>query len=127
MGAGGSLEAAFTLTGPVKGGTWQIVGDGIIIDSCDVTFAVLWRRTGQADTTVATFTNHFDPAASIENAVLYDGTATGIDVPAAADDQLVLHITATGGMAGDTSLYGLNGDGSADGGRQPFLTLPPQE
>lgn len=127
MGAGGSLEAAYTLTKPVtiKGGTWQIVGDGIIIDSCDVTFAVLWR-TAAGDTPVATFTHHFDPAAAIEDAVLYDGTATGIDVAAAMDDQLVLHITATGGMAGDTTLYGLNGDGTADGGRQPFLTLPPQ-
>ena len=123
MGAGGSLEAAYTLTDPIKAGTWQIVGDGIIIDSCDVTFTVLWRTTAK-DTTVATFTHHFDPGPEIQNAVLYAGTADGIAVPAAKDDQLVLHITATGGMAGDTTLYGLNGDGAAAGGRQPFLSLP---
>ena len=122
MGAGGSLEAAYSLTSPIKAGTWQIVGDGIIIDACDVTFAVLWRTT-VGDTPVATFTHHFDPAASISDAVLYDGTAPGIAVTPASGDQLVLHITAAG-STNETSLYGLNGDGAADGGRKPFLTLP---
>jgi hypothetical protein len=124
VGAGGSLEAAYTLTGPIKAGPWQIVGDGIIIDACDVTFAMLWR-TSASDSPVATFTHHFDPAAAIADAVLYDGSADGVAVPAAAGDQLVLHITATGAPTA-TSLYGLNGDGAADGGRQPFVTLPPQ-
>jgi hypothetical protein len=123
VGAGGSLEAAYPLSSPIKAGTWQIVGDGIIIDSCDVTFAVLWRTTA-GDTPVATFTHHFDPAASISDAVLYDGTAAGIAVTPAAGDQLVLHITAANPAAGTGSLYGLNGDGAADGGRKPFLTLP---
>lgn len=126
MGAGGSLEAAYSLsgTGPIKAGTWAIVGDGLIFASCDVTFAVLWRTTS-GDTTVATFTHHFDPGPAVGDAVLYDDTAAGTAVTPGSGDQLVLHLSVEG-SPDQSTLYGLNGDGPVTGGRQPFLTLPPQ-
>ena len=121
MGAGGSLEAAMLLNGPIKAGTWHLVGDGIIINSADVTFDVLWRDAA-GDHPIATWQNHFEPMASGYLAVAFEADAPGVEAKAKANDQLVLRFTAQGTATG--VLYIPNGDGTKAKGRIPTLTLP---
>ena len=127
MGAGGSLEAAFPLVGPIPAGTWHLVGDGIVLASCDLEFEVIWRH-GE-DTVLASFSNHFDPrtVAPKFDATQFEADATGVAAQAASGDQLVLRFTASvmaDAGAGVTDVYIPNGDGANAHGRIPSLTLP---
>jgi hypothetical protein len=107
----------------VHAGDWHLVGDGIIFDSVDVTFTVLWRSS-TGDVKLTEFKHHFDPQESGFNAVPYDGDATGIAAPAHAGDLLVLRFSATGSTA-QGLLYQPNSDGTTAMGRIPSLKLPP--
>jgi len=126
VGAGGSLEAEYRLAGPIKAGSWHLVGDGIIVDSCDMTFEVVWRA-GATDKVVTSFTHHFDPLPSTApnpfDATPYAADATAAAVPAGANDQLVLRIRAAGTMT-QSILYIPNGDGAKAHGDIPSLKLP---
>ena len=122
MGPGGSLEAAFLMTGPIKAGSWHLVGDGIVLDQTDVTFDVLWRDGG-GDHPIVSFTHHFDPPNSGFDAVGYEDDALGVAAPAKSNDQLVLRFSAQG-PASEQTLFIPNGDGAKLNGRDPSLTLP---
>jgi hypothetical protein len=126
VGAGGSLEAAFSLAGPIKAGNWHLVGDGITFDPADVTFDVIWRAGG-VDHPIVSFTHSFAASGAPVNgyapAVPYDADAMGVAAPAAENDELVLRFTATGTTT-QSVLYIPNGDGTKAQGRIPSLTLP---
>jgi hypothetical protein len=125
LGPGGSLEAAFLLSGPIKAGNWHLVGDGVVFQSTDITFDVLWRDAGNVDHPLASFTHHFDPQPSGFNAVLYEDNALGVAANAKANDQLVLRMSAPpGGYPDGTMLWIPNGDAEKTMGRDPNLTLP---
>lgn len=123
MGVGDSLEAAFQLAGPIRAGSWHLIGDGIILQSVDMRFDVVWRIAA-GDTTLASFTNHFDlPTGEAQfNAVPFEADAPGIAAAAHAGDQLVLRFTASG--SGNGTVYIPNGDGSKTMGRIPSVKLP---
>lgn len=123
MGAGGSLEAAYRLRGPIAAGTWRLVADGIITEPVDVRFQILWRA-GSVDTELAAFTHHFDPLpGGGYSAQAFEETAEVQAVAAAAGDQLIFR------YAGESEslpmAYIPNGDGDLVGGRIPFIELPP--
>ena len=125
MGVGDSLEAGYTLSGPIPPGTWDFVGDGYVFGSdIDVQFAVLWRPAGMQSggTQLAAVQNHFVPDASHPLAVVqFAGTATGIAAAAQAGDLLVLQVTGLSGSAG--TMYELNGD-DPPGTQIPHVDLP---
>ena len=123
MGAGGSLEAGFTLRGPIAAGTWHLVGDGIISETVDVTFEVIWRTAAGADTVLATFEHRFEPLPNSSfDATPYEADATGIAAAAVSGDRLILRIT--GRNSTENMAYVPNGDGFLTDGRIPNLTLP---
>jgi hypothetical protein len=125
LGPGGSLEAAYLLSGPIKAGNWHLVGDGVVFESTDVTFDVIWRDAGGTDHPIVSYTKHFDPQPSGFNAVLYEDDALGPAVPAKGNDQLVLRMSAPAGTYPDgTMLWIPNGDAEKTMGRDPSLTLP---
>jgi hypothetical protein len=117
------MEAAYLLAGPIKAGTWHIIGDGIVLDPVDVTFDVLWRDAN-GDHPIATWTNHFDPPANVNNAAQAEADVPGVAANAKGNDQLVLRMTAQGAGTADTMLWAPNGDAEKTNGRDPSLTLP---
>jgi hypothetical protein len=126
IGPGGSLEAAYLLSGPIKAGNWHLVGDGIVFQPVDVTFDVLWRDSGNVDHPIVSFTHHFDPQPSGFNAVEYEDNALGVAAKAKGNDQLILRMSAAAGTYPDGSMLWIpNGDGPNAQGRDPSLTLPP--
>ena len=127
MGVGDSLEAAFTLAGPISAGTWHLVGDGIVQAPVDVQYDVIWRHAG-SDSTLASFQHHFDPlvGANHFDATMYDANATGLAATARPGDLLVLRFTASGPADGGSAVSAFipNGDGAHALGRIPSITLP---
>ena len=124
LGPGGSLEAAFLLAGPIKAGSWHLIGDGVTFYSVDITFDVLWRDAG-GDHPIATWTHHFEPLVSSFDAIQYEEDAPGVAAPAKGNDQLILRMTAAPGQySADKTLWIPNGDGANTHGRDPSLTLP---
>ena len=122
MGAGGSQEASYDLQAGVPAGTYHLVLDGIVLQSVDVEFDLLWRRDG-SDTVLATARQHFDPPMDGG----FDAQAFELDVQAPAvdyrgGDQLVLRYTGTNATSADA--YIPNGDGAKKAGRDPNITLP---
>lgn len=124
MGAGSSLEAAYTLTEPIPAGTWRLIADGIILESVDVTFELLVRPAdGSADRALATFTHHFDPLpGGVYEAQPFEETAEVDAVEPADGDRLIFRYR--GVSAGLPMAYVPNGDGALLGGRIPSITLP---
>lgn len=123
MGAGGSLEATFSLRGPIAAGTWRLVADGIILDAVDVTFEILWRRDGADDTVLLFAEQRFEPLPDgTYTAQAYEVTAEAGEVAAEVDDLLVFRYS---GENSDLPMaYVPNGDGEHAGGRIPFIDLP---
>ena len=122
MGVGDSLEAAMVLRGPIAAGVWHLVGDGIVFDSADLRYDVLWRSAA-GDTTLVSFAHHFDPLPPPDqfDAVPFEASAPGKVAPARAGDQLVLRFTAESGSANVAFIP--NGDGAHAHGRIPSLQL----
>ncbi len=122
MGPGGSQEAEYSLKASVPAGTYHVICDAIIIRSIDVTFDLVWRRDG-ADTTLATWMQHFDPMpGGTFRAQPYE---LDVDAPAidhAPGDQFIFRYSG----ANSTSTNGFipNGDGALADGRIPNIRLP---
>jgi hypothetical protein len=126
VGVGDPLEAAFALVAPVDAGNWHLVGDGIIFNTCDVTFDLLWRSTS-GDQTLGSWSQHFDapPAGPAQfDAIAYDADASAPAVAAQPGDQLVLRFTVTNEV-GTGGAYIPNSHGAQANGRIPSVTLPP--
>jgi hypothetical protein len=122
VGAGSSQEAAFLLVDDLPSGTWKLVGDGVILQSVDVTFEVLVRR-GASELPVVRWEQHFDPLGGGSfDAVPYDASASGPSVKVQQGDQLIFRYT--GQSATSRNAYVPNGDGVRQNGRIPNLTLP---
>ncbi len=111
------------MTGPVKAGTWHLVGDGIVLSAADVTFDLLWKDSKGTEHPITSWMHHFDPMASGYNAVQYEADAVAPAADAAANDTLVLRMSATGDPT-VSMLWIPNGDGAKAQGRIPSLTLP---
>ena len=124
MGAGSSLEAAFTLTDSIPAGTWRLIADGIILEAVDVTFELLVRPAdGSDDRVLATFTRHFDPLpGAVYEAQPYEDSAEVGAVDADDGDRLIFRYR--GESAGLAMAYIPNGDGSLTDGRIPNIELP---
>lgn len=122
MGPGGSQEAPYSLKGSVPAGTYHVICDAIVIRPVDVTFDLFWRRGG-VDTTLATWTQHFEPLpGGVFKAQAYeiDHDAPAIDFQ--SGDQFIFRYTG----ANTTSMMAFipNGDGATADGRIPNITLP---
>jgi hypothetical protein len=124
VGIGDPLEAAATLAGPIPAGRWHLIGDGIVPDSVDITFRVIWRSAA-GDQTLATWQNHFEAPPAGPNrykAVRYEADADGVAAEAVEGDRLVLRFEA--GPAASAMPFIPNGDGHFANGRIPSITLP---
>jgi hypothetical protein len=124
VGVGDPLEAAFTLVAPVAGGTWHLVADGIIFQTCDVTFEIL-GRSAAGDQLLGSWQQHFDEpmGATQFDAIPFEGDANAPATVAGAGDQIVLRFTVNNApMAGGAFIP--NSHGSDANGRIPSITLP---
>jgi hypothetical protein len=122
VGAGGSQEASYDLQAGIPAGAYHLVLDGIVLQSVDVEFDLLWRRDG-SETMLATVQQHLDPPTDGG----FDAQAFEVDVEAPAidfrtGDQLVLRYTGTNATSADA--YIPNGDAAKKAGRDPNITLP---
>lgn len=98
------------------------MGDGIILQSVDVTFEVLVRR-GDSELPVVSWEQHFDPRSGGSfDAVPYEVTGRGRAITVRAGDQLIFRYS--GQSASSMNAYVPNGDGVRQKGRIPNLTLP---
>jgi hypothetical protein len=121
VGLGESLDAAFTLRASVPAGSYHVTCDGIITESVDATFTLIWRR-GSTDTILAEWSKHWDPLPSGFKAQPYE-----IDVEAPAidwksGDQLVFRYHGQSAKLGQAFIP--NGDGERNDGRLPNIRLP---
>jgi hypothetical protein len=122
VGAGSSLEAGYTLSGPLGAGTWRLVADGIVLQSVDVTFDIVWRSGGD-DQVLASWQRHLDPLPGGEyRAQPFEESAEVEGQQAAEGDQLILRFRGEGSDL--PMAYIPNGDGELTGGRIPFIDLP---
>lgn len=122
MGPGGSQEAAFDLVAGVPAGTYHVICDAIVIRSIDVTFDLIWRR-GALDTTLASWTQHFDPLPDGAFAAQpYELDQDAIAIEFQPGDQFVFRYSG----ANTTSMQAFipNGDGALANGRIPSIDLP---
>lgn len=124
MGVGYPLEAAAKLAGPVRAGTWHLVGDGIVIDPVDITYSILWRSPA-GDETLASVRHHFEPfpaGPTRYDATKFEADVEGVAAKAYDGDLLVLRFTAESAAAGMPFIP--NGDGANARGRIPSIQLP---
>jgi FtsP/CotA-like multicopper oxidase with cupredoxin domain len=123
VGPGGSQEAEYALKADVPAGTYTVVCDAVIIRAVDVTFDLVWRR-GAIDTTLATWTQHFEPlAGGAFDAQAYEVAQDAPAIDWQDGDQLVFRFT--GANTTSAQAFIPNGDGALANGRIPNITLPP--
>ena len=96
-----------------------------MLSAGDVQYDFIWRHGG-TDTTLVTFTHHFDydPSVGIRTATRYDADADGIAAAATAGDQLVWRWSVTAADSSGQLVAIPNGDGTNSGGRFPSITFP---
>ena len=105
-------------------GTYHLVLDAFIIRPVDTTFDLIWRR-GTTDTTLFTFTEHYEPLGGASfDAQMFEYDQTGAAIDFQDGDQLVFRYSAN--AASDPAVYEPNGEGSrgGSGARHPNITLP---
>lgn len=130
-----TLEAAYTLFGPIAAGTWHLVGDGIMtgagVTNISVQFEVRLRPKAavaeELDTILLTTQNTFVRDSQRPFApVLFETSVAGIAAAAAPGDRLIWRVHALRGDSG--AMYIPNGDGDRNGqypgARIPRLDLP---
>ena len=133
-----TLEAAYTLRGPLTAGIWHLVGDGVLTGTNVTNISVLFEVRVRPQAAVAdeldkvvlatqnTFQRDADPQRAFAP-VLFDAQVAGVAASAVAGDRLVLRIHALRGDSG--AMYTINGDGDRrgmyPGARIPHLDLPP--
>ncbi len=123
MGPGGSQEAPYSLKGSVPAGTYHVICDAIIIRSVDVTFDLIWRRGG-TDTSLATWSQHFDPLpGGVYTAQAYELDQATQAIAYQSGDQFVFRYS--GANTTSQQAFIPNGDGATANGRIPNITLPP--
>jgi hypothetical protein len=121
VGSGGSQEAPFALKASVPAGTYHVICDAIIIRAVDVQFDLIWRRD-TTDTTLASWSHHFEPLPASFKAQPYEIEQTAQAIDYKPGDLFIFKYTGantTGSMA-----FIPNGDGPANGGRFPQIILP---
>ena len=125
MGVGDPLEAAFTLAGPLRAGTWHLIGDVIVFQTVDARYDVIWRSAA-GDQILATWQHHFDePMGPTQfDAQPYEDDVDAQGADAKPGDQLVLRFSANGSPGTGPTAYIPNGDGAMAKGRIPSLKLP---
>jgi hypothetical protein len=116
-------EALYELKGSVAAGTWHVIMDATIIAAVDMTFELIWRRTGVADIDIVSWQQHFTPVAGNFDAQAYevDEVATAIDFE--PGDEFVFRYTA-GANTTSAEAFIPNGDGARSHGRHPSFSLP---
>ena len=122
MGPGGSQEAEYTLQAGIPAGTYHFVLDCVITASVDVQFDLVHRR-GTDDTTLATWTAHYNPIGPGQydaQPFEYHQYAPSVDFK--SGDQLVFRYTGSNTTSNEA--YIPNGDGAITHGRIPNFTLP---
>ena len=92
------------------------------MSSGDVQYDFIWRHGG-TDTTLVTFTHHFDPLSGNFRATEYDADANGIAADAVAGDQLIWRWSIPSSTGTGPVIFP-NGDGTTSGGRFPSITFP---
>ncbi|HRI18843.1 MAG TPA: hypothetical protein PL196_10000 [Burkholderiaceae bacterium] len=132
-----TLEAAYTLYGPIPAGNWHLVGDGILtgsgVTNITVSFEVRLRPQAavadELDTVLLSTQNTFQRDPDPQRAfapVLFEATVPGRGADAAPGDRLIWRIHALRGDSG--AMYIPNGDGDRrgqyPGARIPRLDLP---
>lgn len=123
MGPGGSQDAEFTLITSVPAGTYHVECDAVITASVDVTFSLIWRHADHsADTVLATWMKHWDPAPSGFDAQPYEIDEPAPAIDAKPGDQFVFRYA--GANTTSTEAFIPNGDGAHSNGRIPAITLP---
>jgi hypothetical protein len=96
-----------------------------VLSPSNVQYDFIWRHAG-ADTTLVTFSHHFDPPSGTFLATEYDADANGVAAPTAAPgDQLVWRWSVQSGPDAPAGMIIPNGDGTSSGGRFPSISLPP--
>lgn len=130
-----TLEAAYTLYGPIAAGSWRLIGDGILtgagVTNISVQFDLRLRPRSavadELDTVILTTQNTFQR--DLQNPfapVLFETTVSGIAAAAVAGDHLIWRIHAVRGDSG--AMYIPNGDGDRNGqypgARIPRVELP---
>ena len=137
MRAGGSpssLEAAYVLRDKVPAGTWDIIGDGLLLGNgvtkMRVRFEVRTRAAGAVDDSADQL------LVGVENVFVRDATtplyavpfqtqAQGVASDSQAGDKLVLRMTALTNDSDPGGMYIPNADGVYRLGRIPRIQLPP--
>ena len=100
------------------------MGDGIVLDPCDVQFDIIWRAQ-DGDHVVSTVTHHFDPQPTGFDAVKFETDLKGSAInPTIASDQLVLRFSTQTVVNGASIVYIPNSDGAHANGRIPSITYP---
>ena len=123
MGPGGSQEAPFDLRASVPAGTYHVECDAVIIAAVDVTFTLIWRRSGANDIAVAQWMRHWDPLPGGSfDAQAYEVDMTGAAIAFQAGDQLVFRYAGANTTTAEAFIP--NGDGAITHGRIPSITLP---
>jgi hypothetical protein len=123
VGAGGSLEAAYELKGPIEAGVWSMVADCIVVQAVDVNIEII-HRVGSTDNVLVSWEDRYEPLPGGEyQAQAFDFTDEIGRVDSEPGDLLVLRYTGTNSKM--EMAYFPNGDGSTTGGRIPNIDLPP--
>jgi hypothetical protein len=120
---GTQQDAAFALRASVPAGTYHVICDAEVTSSVDVNFALIWRRPG-LDTTLAGWSKHWEPGASVHEAQPYEVDMVAPAIDFRPGDQLVFRYAGAGTTGPSSEPFVPNGDGSNAHGRIPSVTLP---
>jgi hypothetical protein len=103
----------------VPAGSWDVIADGVIVESVDMTFDLIQRR-GTTDTVLVEWTQHFDPKPNSDfTATTYEVHETALAIDFEPGDKLVYKYA---GANSAQAAYFPAADGTS--GRDTQLILP---
>ena len=120
---GTQQDAAFALRASVPAGTYHVICDAVVTASVDVNFALIWRGAG-VDTTLAAWSKHWEPGATVHQAQAYEVDMAAPAIDFRPGDRLVFRYTGAGTTGISSEPFIPNGDGAGANGRIPSITLP---